>query len=183
MGYQRRVHGTQLITVPLESSLKMILLALSFSVLGTVSATTTTMMSESGYGYGSGYGSEFDGYGSSIFNDTWGSGSGYGGYGGYGGYWPEDMHCCMMKSVGEKKYHLVDYQEAEGWKKEGMMLPRRCKDACIYTMDMDDSGDLYCFGRGRMDVKCYDDHMGGYGSGSMGVTVQGLWAPAMVLAA
>merc|ERR1719189_471226 len=35
-------------------------------------------------------------------------------------------------------------------------------------MDMDDSGDLYCFGRGRMDVKCYDDHMGGYGSGSMG---------------
>merc|ERR1711963_825701 len=139
----------QLITVPLESSLKMILLALSFSVLGTVSATTTTMMSESGYGYGSGcgYGSEFDGYGSSIFNDTWGSGSGYGGYGGYGGYWPEDIHCCMMKSVGDKKYQLVDYQEAEGWKKEG---------------------DLYCFGRGRMDVKCYDDHMGGYGSGSMG---------------
>merc|ERR1711994_745101 len=78
------------------------------------------------------------------------------------------MHCCMMKSVGDKKYHLVDYQEAEGWKKEGMMLPRRCKDACIYTMDMDDSGDLYCFGRGRMDVKCYDDHMGGHGSGSMG---------------
>ena len=30
------------------------------------------------------------------------------------------------------------------------------------------SGDLYCFGRGRMVVKCYDDHMEGYGSGSMG---------------
>merc|ERR1712156_1332415 len=133
--------------------LKMILLALSLSVLSTVSATTTTM-SDSGHGYGSGYGygSDFDGYGSSIFNDTWGSGSGYGGYGGYGGYWPEDMHCCMMKSVGDKKYHLVDYQEAEGCKKEGMMLPRRCKDACIYTMYMDDSGDLYCFGRGRMDM-------------------------------
>merc|ERR1719195_1886572 len=145
----------------------MIVLTLSLSELSTVSATTTTM-SDSGYGYGSGYGSEFDGYGSSIFNDTWGSGSGYGGYGGYGGYWPEDMHCCMMKSVGDKKYHLVDYHEAEGWKKEGMMLPRRCNNGCIYTMDMDDSGDLYCFGRGRMDVKCHDDHMEGYSSGSMG---------------
>ena len=36
-----------------------------------------------------------------------------------------------------------------------------CVQNCI-------SGDLYCFGRGRMDVKCYDDHMEGYGSGSMG---------------
>merc|ERR1712119_135409 len=69
---------------------------------------------EIGYG-GSGYGSEYDGYGD-IFNDTWG---GYGGYGGYGNPWPDYMHCCKCKSVGYNKYYLVDFLEAEGWKKEG----------------------------------------------------------------
>merc|ERR1712001_333496 len=62
------------------------------------------------------------------------------------------------------KYYLVDFLEAEGWKKEGMMLPRRCYNGCIYTMDMDNSGDLYCFARGRQDVMCYDEYEG-YGSG------------------
>ena len=73
-----------------------------------------------------------------------------------------------------------------------MMLPRRCYNGCIYTMDMDNSGefnwrsdkwkyqymwritfslfnifagDLYCFARGRQDVMCYDEYLEGYGSG------------------
>merc|ERR1712183_6804 len=90
---------------------------------------------------------------------------GYGGSGGYGNPWPDYMHCCKCKSVGYNKYYLVDFLEAEGWKKEGMMLPRRCYDGCIYTMDMDSSGDLYCFARGRQDVMCYDEYLEGYGSG------------------
>ena len=84
----------------------------------------------------------------------------------------------LVESFFEISSVQVDYQEAEGWKKEGiytlqpdykritqniecrkpwkikhesdyfnklmagMMLPRRCKDACIYTMDMDDSGNF-----------------------------------------
>ena len=37
---------------------------------------------------------------------------------------------------------MKDQKESNYFNKlmAGMMLPRRCKDACIYTMDMDDSG-------------------------------------------
>merc|ERR1711862_183149 len=159
---------------------KMLFFALSVSTL-LLAVSADDGYGESGYGsdyttdmyYGSGYGSEYgsmyEGYGEeeTFYNDTWG-GSGYGGYGGSGYPWPEAMHCCMCKSVGYYKYWLVDYHEAEQWKKEGMRLPRRCYNGCIYTMDGDDSGDLYCFARGRQDVMCYDEYLEGYGSGSMG---------------
>merc|ERR1712203_530978 len=53
---------------------------------------------------------------------------------GYGGEpWP----CCKFKQVGGYKYYLVNYLEAEGWKKEGMILPRKCYNGCIYTIIMD----------------------------------------------
>merc|ERR1711944_101188 len=157
---------------------KMLFFALSLSTL-LLAVSADDGYGESGYGsdyttdmyYGSGYGSEngsmYEGYGE-IFNDTWG-GSGYGGYGSGSGYpWPEEFHCCMCKSVGYYKYYLVDYHEAEQWKKEGMRLPRKCYNGCIYTMDGDDTGDLYCFARGRQEVMCYDEYLEGYGSGSMG---------------
>merc|ERR1712018_731326 len=156
---------------------KMLFFALSLSTL-LLAVSADDGYGESGYGsdyttdmyYGSGYGSEngsmYEGYGE-IFNDTWG-GSGYGGYGSGSGYpWPEEFHCCMCKSVGYYKYYLVDYHEAEQWKKEGMRLPRKCYNGCIYTMDGDDSGDLSCFARGRQEVMCYDEYLEGYGSGSM----------------
>merc|ERR1712060_759001 len=150
-----------------ESATRCSCLLSHSSLLLAVSAEYNTT---EGYGE-SGYGSMYDGYGygsgyGDIWNETW---DGYGSHAvspdPSGHPWPEDMHCCKCKSVGHYKYYLVDYQEAEGWKKEGMMLPRKCYNGCIYTMDMDTSGDLYCFARGRQDVMCYDDDLGGYGSG------------------
>merc|ERR1719507_315103 len=100
-----------------------------------------------------------------IFNETWGDFNGnWGDLNGTWEGWPEEMHCCKYKMVGDYKYYLVNYPEAEDMRKQGMMLPRKCYNDCIYSMDMDNSGDLYCFARGRQDVMCYDEYEG-YGSG------------------
>jgi len=62
--------------------------------------------------------------------------------------WPEEMGCCRSKMVGDINYNLVDWAQAESWKEEGMILPTECYSACVYQMEDDDSGTIFCLQRG-----------------------------------
>jgi len=84
----------------------------------------------------SGNGSMYDGSSmkpGEIFNETWGDfNETWGDFNGTWGGWPEEMHCCKYKMVGDYKYYLVNYPEAEDMRKQGMMLPWKCYNDCIY---------------------------------------------------
>merc|ERR1719341_2763675 len=74
--------------------------------------------------------------------------------------WPEEMGCCRSKMVGDTNYNLVDWAQAEAWKEEGMILPTECYSACVYQMEDDDSGTIFCFAAGDQQVTCNDERWG-----------------------
>ena len=56
--------------------------------------------------------------------------------------------CCQAKTVGGKKYVLVDPEGS---------TPESCKDSCVYAYANAENGERFCFRPGNLISECHSD--------------------------
>ena len=55
--------------------------------------------------------------------------------------------CCKQKTVGDKSYYLVEMEDTSMY---------NCLAPCVYKIEGDDEGKMFCFASGDLEVACGD---------------------------
>ena len=55
--------------------------------------------------------------------------------------------CCKQKTVGDKSYYLAGMEDTSMY---------NCLAPCVYKLEGDDEGKMFCFASGDLEVACGD---------------------------